>query len=366
MAMMVETLKSTDEHKPKVTQPRQVAILGYSPPLDGLRAIAVILVMLTHANFQLGGNGILGVDMFFTLSGFLITTLLLEEHHKRSEISMLGFYVRRAFRLFPALYVVLAAALLYAFFFNEGMERSKIILEVISASLYLYNIAWMWDWDGPLLRHMWSLAVEEQFYLVWPWVLIFTLRFNGLRWLIWGLIIFILMSLTLKLTGLSSGLVKSLIHEGIFIGCLTALLRWTGKQTLKIPDFLMFCSLTAVVVIGVFPIGYYVELKAIGPALISLLVALIIVGLIKQPQSFTGKLLSMPMLIGIGKISYALYLWHVPIFLWFKWHSVLSPWQSFMLKFIVSFLLAWLSWVLLEKKASQRGHRLSKWILNRS
>src|SRR5688572_31370589 len=109
---------------------QQSPSLGYVPALDGLRAIAVILVMLTHANFQLGENGILGVDIFFALSGFLITTLLIEENFRRGHISLFGFYTRRAFRLFPALYIILVLILLYALVFTNGKEQITIIWEI--------------------------------------------------------------------------------------------------------------------------------------------------------------------------------------------------------------------------------------------
>ena len=153
--------------------------IGYLPALDGLRAIAIILVMLTHANFQLGANGILGVDMFFALSGFLITTLLLEENESNTKISLAGFYVRRAFRLFPALYIMLFVIFCYALFFTSTVTEKIIIFsEIKAAGLYLYNISWNWGWatEGLLLAHTWSLAVEEQFYLLWPLIFIIVLK----------------------------------------------------------------------------------------------------------------------------------------------------------------------------------------------
>ena len=351
--------------KSTAIKPDQIPNLGYSPALDGLRAIAVILVMLTHANFQLGDNGVLGVDMFFALSGFLITTLLLEENNKRQGISLAAFYVRRGLRLFPALYITLAVALLYAFYVKDGVEQTKIIWEVASASLYLYNISWIWDWNGPLLGHTWSLAVEEQFYLIWPWILIFALRFKALRLLALGLTGFIALSYVLKLTGNLSGLGRSLIHEAIFIGCLASILRWTGKLPFRIPDIIILGCLIFTVIVGVFPVTWYMELyKQGGGSLMALITAIIILGLVDQSSSLTSKLLGLPPLIGIGKISYALYLWHVPVFHWFKWHSTLPPSVSFILKFVITFLLAGLSWVLVEKKATRLGHTISKRLTN--
>lgn len=104
--------------------------IGYVPALDGLRAIAVMLVLFTHANFFLGSNGFLGVDMFFVISGFLITTLLLEENNKKNKISLKAFYLRRTLRLFPALYFLCILVFFYAVFFKNGNEKTSIFQEV--------------------------------------------------------------------------------------------------------------------------------------------------------------------------------------------------------------------------------------------
>jgi peptidoglycan/LPS O-acetylase OafA/YrhL len=341
----------------------QLPALGYIPALDGLRAIAVILVMLTHANFQLGDNGILGVDMFFALSGFLITTLLLEENDRKLGISLKGFYVRRALRLFPALYTLLIVIFVYALYVKNEIEQKEIIQEVISSGLYLSNISWKWGWanKGLLLGHTWSLAVEEQFYLIWPCFLILALHFKSLRLLTLALICFIITCWILKLSGNLSTLWSALLHESIFIGCLAAILRWQGKLSFNIPDYLIFGSLLLIVIVGIFPFPWYLDLyKQGGRSLLALVTVFIIVGLAGQPSGFTNKLLSQPLLVGIGKISYAIYLWHVPVFHWFKWHSTLPPSMSFILKFILTFLLAGLSWILVEKKATQFGRTISK------
>jgi peptidoglycan/LPS O-acetylase OafA/YrhL len=212
--------------------------IGYIPALDGLRAIAVMLVLFTHANFFLGSNGFLGVDMFFVISGFLITTLLLEENKKRNKISLKAFYVRRTLRLFPALYLLCFIVFCYAIFFRHGQEKISIFQEVYSSMLYVNNISWYWDWgkEGLLLGHTWSLAIEEQFYLIWPWFILLALRFNFLRTLTICLIVFIIGFKFLCFNGNVSTLMKSMIYESIYIGCLTALIRWQIDFKLKIPD----------------------------------------------------------------------------------------------------------------------------------
>lgn len=155
--------------------------LGYRPELDGLRALAVTLVVLQHTGDFLvsddgpklsGGplfpGGFLGVDLFFVLSGFLITTLLLEEHRDRGRISFTTFYERRALRLLPALGVLLAGTTIWVAVTADGLRAH--LRGVLAAVFYVWNLAVAAGVDvGDFGHgHLWSLAVEEQFYLVWP------------------------------------------------------------------------------------------------------------------------------------------------------------------------------------------------------
>lgn len=137
------------------------ASLGYVPALDGLRAIAVTMVMFLHAHFFLGKNGAIGVDIFFTLSGFLITTLLLEEFQKKGTIEILSFYFRRTLRLFPALYLMLLFVLIYALITNNVEDKHSLFKEITASALYInnvvYGIGW-WKGYAPIaLAHTWSL-----------------------------------------------------------------------------------------------------------------------------------------------------------------------------------------------------------------
>jgi peptidoglycan/LPS O-acetylase OafA/YrhL len=268
--------------------------MGHIPALDGLRAIAVILVLLTHANFQLGDNGILGVDIFFALSGFLITTLLLEEYKKRNEVSLSAFYVRRTFRLFPALYTMLVFVFLYALLFREGDELSSIIGEVISSALYLNNISWSWGWGdkGLLLGHTWSLAVEEQFYLLWPWFVILGLSLKSLRSLTVALAILIIVAFSLKISGNMSSIGKSLIHEAIYIGCLAALVRWTIGHKIKIPDYVALTLIVFMIIVGVLPIKWYKDIHdAGGRSMMALVTSIVIISLVSHQNGLTSRLL---------------------------------------------------------------------------
>jgi peptidoglycan/LPS O-acetylase OafA/YrhL len=343
--------------------------MGYVPSLDGLRAIAIILVLLTHANFQLGGNGILGVDVFFALSGFLITTLLIEENQKQNKISLKAFYIRRTFRLFPALYTMLTFVLIYALIFRNGDDLTFIITEIISSLLYLNNISWSWGWggEGGMLIHTWTLAVEEQFYLIWPWILILGLSLKSKKTLIIGLTIFITLTISLKISKNLPDLGFSLIHETIFLGCLAAILRQSIGAKIKIPDFVSMALILFIIVIGIMPIKWYMELVyAGGRSIVSFITAIVIISVVDNQSGFTARLLSISPMVWIGKISYSLYIWHVLIFKLFYYHSTLPPSVSFMLKFVVTFIVAGLSWFLIEKKASYFGRAISYKLIDKN
>lgn len=334
--------------------------LGYVPALDGLRAIAVLLVMLAHANFQLGENGgNIGVDMFFALSGFLITTLLLEEHHKTGTISLRNFYIRRTFRLFPASYVMLLVVFIYALYFAEIDKKQLIMKEVYASGTYLYNISW-WIWGKLeiILYHMWSLGVEEQFYLFWPACLFLLLRLFSPKKIQFGLF-FTIIAIWLVKYILGRTILNDLIYESLFIGCLFALLRWSATFEMKISSSVIALFLVLLLIFGIFPIHSYFTVLYENNlrSVIGLVTMLIIIGLVQMPTGFISVVLSSPVLVAIGRISYALYLWHIPVFKWFSWHSGLPPSVAFVSKFIISFIMAGLSWYVIEKRSVAMGRR---------
>ena len=152
------------------------SVLGYQPALDGMRALAVVLVAGVHTHPRLVPGGSIGVDAFFVLSGFLITTLLVEELDTRGHISSGRFYARRALRLLPALAGLLFVVTGWAVFVAAPNTRHNALLEVAAAASYTRNFTWWSHVPGTLLGHTWSLAVEEQFYLVWPVLLGLSLR----------------------------------------------------------------------------------------------------------------------------------------------------------------------------------------------
>ena len=165
--------------------------LPYLPGLDGMRALAVIAVLLYHSG---GGvafipGGFLGVEVFFVISGYLITALILAQWRTTGRVELKAFWLGRARRLLPALYLVLLLTLSYAVVFLPG-EVAGLRGDVLAAMGYVTNWYLVWGHESyfeaigrpSLLKHLWSLAVEEQFYLVWPLVLAFGLSLGAVRW----------------------------------------------------------------------------------------------------------------------------------------------------------------------------------------
>ena len=161
--------------------------ISYLPGLDGLRAIAVLAVVVYHANKNWLHGGFLGVEVFFVISGYLITLLLLTESEQHGRINFRAFWMRRARRLLPAMWTLLLGVTIYCSLF-EREELGKLRGDVIAALIYVFNWFKIWAGDSYFdasaldpLRHLWSLAVEEQFYLIWPVLIAVVLKRYGRR-----------------------------------------------------------------------------------------------------------------------------------------------------------------------------------------
>ncbi|CAN5548180.1 acyltransferase family protein [soil metagenome] len=182
--------RSTDTSAAPPTMPpvgEQISRVPYMPGLDGLRAIAVVAVMVYHANSTWLSAGFLGVEVFFVISGYLITLLLISEKERSGRVRLGQFWFRRARRLLPALFVLMGGLAIYmALFERRSMGQTR--GDLLAGTFYVSN--WFQVWVGHSytaaeafapLRHLWSLAVEEQFYLLWPLIMLLILRFRGNR-----------------------------------------------------------------------------------------------------------------------------------------------------------------------------------------
>jgi peptidoglycan/LPS O-acetylase OafA/YrhL len=306
---------------------------GHVPALDGLRGLCIIAVIGFHAGVPLFQAGYLGVDGFFVLSGYLITSILLKERDRMGRISLRAFYTRRALRLLPALTVFLAACLAYTMYYTDGARRVVGMESIRYTALYLGNWLDMTQGDSAqmgMLTHTWSLAVEEHFYLVWPLVLILLLtRLRSHRRIMFamlGLFAFsVLWPAAVLLLGASAtrmGAGSDTRAHALLCGAFLALLLAGGYLpktartsrlarialvALALPAALIW--LTAPGMGEAFPTYYWFgDLPIFG-----VFVAMIILHTHLNPSGLAARALSFKPLAFVGVISYSLYLWHSPI-----------------------------------------------------
>ena len=336
---------------------------GFRPDIEGLRAIAVLLVLLYHAEIPLFGGGFVGVDVFFVLSGFLITSLLLRELGRTGTVSLSNFWARRARRLLPASGLVLVVTLLASRFMLDGLSQGELARDAIAASAFVVNIRFMaagTDYltsqlpPSPLL-HFWSLAVEEQFYLVWPGLLLLLVRVMRLsrRTLGWVIGVGWLASFAacVMLTDTSQPWAYFMLPTRAWELLTGAALALGGGVLLRIarPQRAL---LGWVGVMGIVVVALWFDDSMHFPGWIAVLPVVATVLVINAGGSGVPngpvRLLAAQPLQWVGARSYAIYLWHFPLLVLCerKWGPLSYPTRLSLLA--LSVLLAAVSYHLLE------------------
>ena len=292
--------------------------LRYHPSLDGLRAIAIAAVVLYHAtDFTFPATGQLGVDLFFVLSGFLITTILLDEHRRNGTVWLGSFYRRRALRLLPAMLLMLMVFAVVASVVSDVRES---LAGVAAGVGYVMNHAVASGYAESLpdgLAHLWSLSAEEQFYLAWPLVLLGLFR-GRLGLAAWacaaGIVLVQMRALDLLASGASTPRVEFGVDArsvSILTGCLLALLLAARSGPVpRIPHRLELVA--PVVFVALIVIDWQRSLFA-GPLLVAALCSAVLVVQALDRTSPVARVLSIAPMVFLGRISYGLYLWHLPI-----------------------------------------------------
>ena len=336
------------------------------PSLDGLRAVSIGFVLFSHAfgtrNFPVhsfpavGAMGSFGVRVFFIISGFLITTLLLKERARTGRISIKAFYTRRFLRIFPAFYTYVGAC---AILLALGW-RTVLAGDLLHALTYTVNYHHPHGW---LFAHIWSLSVEEQFYLLWPAVI----AFAGPLWAARAAMAAILVVPVFRLATLQFfpmpaayfGQQFHLTADALATGCLLAAAHnWLGSQP-RYLDFLRGRFFVLVPIFGLLLNGLSEKPRIMGLAgssLMNLAIVLTMDRMVRFPNGFAGRLLNTEPVRFVGVLSYSLYLWQQL----FLDRSSSGPMQAFPVNVLGVFAAALLSYCFVEKPFLRLKDRFSK------
>ena len=358
----------------------------YLPSIDSLRALAVLAVIIYHVDVNYLPGGFLGVDLFFVLSGYLISSLIIKEYRKTGSLNLYNFYIRRARRLLPAVYLMITVGLVVMVLFNEVLLR-KSHLDAIFG--YIYSSNWWYIFhkldyfdsfgaQSPF-KHLWSLAIEEQFYMIFPLLFLLvnrkkkskdgTYKLNkNFLYVVLGLILVSLIAhiLLFDINNISR------IYFGtdtrafsLLVGVVGAILYPMERLHAKVtPQQNMIYSVVSLVAIAtlitvmIYTSEYNTWLYRGGFLLVAILGLIVIISSGKQ-HTLMSRLLSFKPVVFIGKISYSLYLWHFPVLvLTTPVSEIGNPNIYFViLRVILTFVVAIVSYVFVETPIRKLGFK---------
>lgn len=347
--------------------------MKYRPEIDGLRALAVLPVIFFHAGLEIFKGGFIGVDIFFVISGYLITKILIEEIENK-KFSLAGFYERRARRLLPALFFVILICIPFAWMWMLPDPLENFGQSLVSTSLFSNNFLLMltstnyWELKGefkPLL-HSWSLAVEEQYYLLFPIFLMLFLKL-GKKTVFW---IIMLIAASSLLYGQWLSQINPLFNFyftltrawELLAGSITAFV--VNKKGVIRNEILALLGLLTIL----FSLFFYDETLPL-PSFLTLIPVMgtILLILYAEGKTITAKILASKFFVGIGLISYSLYLWHQPLFAFNRIYQKepLTDYGSYLI-IIITLFLGFITWKFIETPFRKKNKFTSKTILSLS
>jgi len=397
--------------------PGQISRVPHLPGLDGLRALAVVAVIIYHANASWLHGGFLGVEVFFVISGYLITLLLIAEHERSSRINLAQFWLRRARRLLPALFVMLAMLMIYlAVPFGYPEARGRTRGDIIGGLSYLSNWYQIWVGAGYTareafapLRHLWSLAVEEQFYLIWPIVMVAILRRGRThlpRVALWLVGVSVLITAVVALLYVPGDIDSACtidssrgywtvagrcvsVNDTLYLGTITRAgglmlgaafaMVWRPMALMRGPVKDKGTQLDVLALIGLVVLGGMMWVTHLadpaltmltgsrfdallfrGGLLITAVATVMVIAAVTHQRAVAGRLLGNPVLTWIGTRSYGMYLYHWPIYQAIRKSAgvPLTP-AKFALAMLITLPLTEFSYRYIEMPIRQG--RLSQW-----
>jgi len=360
---MANTLKVfRDKFFSEITEIPPLLQPSHLPSLDGLRGISIIMVLAYHAltiNNHTDFNGMFGVNVFFVISGFIITTLLLKEKVTKREISLTKFYIRRILKIVPVAYLYLFLILLL-----NNYYKLITLPDILSAAFFIKNthiIPTYWD---EATGHFWSLSVEEQFYIIFPVIL--KKSANSYLTIIVLLIILIPVLLTIESNGRNVG-IKSGVHifldffrhiTPILTGALSSILAFKNVIKKRFYPNNLVTNLLALSLAyeifcgrGVFHEIYYKNFIS------SAIVAMIIVNNIAYSKDLFFKMLNSKILVSLGLASYSIYVWQQVFLMWHPWqHRLNGVWPA-LLNLAALLVVSFCSYYFIERQLARVKNR---------
>ena len=358
----------------------------YLPSIDSLRALAVLAVIIYHVDVNYLPGGFLGVDLFFVLSGYLISSLIIKEFRKTGTVNLYNFYIRRARRLLPAVYFMITVGLVVMVLFNEVLLR-KSHLDAIFG--YIYSSNWWYIFhkldyfdsfgaQSPF-KHLWSLAIEEQFYMIFPLLFLLvnrkkkskdgTYKLNkNFLYVVLGLILVSLIAhiLLFDINNISR------IYFGtdtrafsLLVGVVGAILYPMERLHAKVTpqqnmlySVVSLVSIATLITVMIYTSEYNTLLYRGGFLLVAILGLIVIISSGKQ-HTLMSRLLSFKPVVFIGKISYSLYLWHFPVLVLTTPISEIGNPNIFfvILRIVLTFAVAIVSYVFVETPIRKLGFK---------
>ena len=346
---------------------------AYRPDIDGLRAIAIIAVVFYHAGFAGFPGGFVGVDVFFVISGYLITTQLFNEAHATGSVNLRAFYARRVRRLMPAALVVLATTLLLGAIFmppgsdmQRSLARSALTVAYFGSNFFFFNNTEGY-FDDPTfsmpLLHTWSLAIEEQYYLIWP--LLMLLLFNVSKsvpaernmrqrvlWVLGAMLagsLLLCIGMTPDHPNFSFYLLPTRVWE-FALGGMIGIAGSNGYAQLKKSGELLAGAGIALILYSVATLSHNTPFPGRAAILPVAGAAMLIVGMTANPLGWVRSALSARPVVAIGILSYSWYLWHWPLL---SIYRIVNLGDQHILgnavAVILALALAWLTFVLIER-----------------
>jgi peptidoglycan/LPS O-acetylase OafA/YrhL len=339
--------------------------LGHQPQLDGLRGIAVLAVFIFHTKlvwfpkFRADG-GLLGVDLFFVLSGFLITSLLLQEHSSSGRISRLGFYTRRALRLLPALGLALALGAVIASYIGNATGTMSYGRSALVAVSFAGN--WFGSRLG-LLAHTWSLGLEEQYYVIWPLILAVALRRKVRLEYFAGALVVVAMGaaafravMDRSAASFPMGDPRPVLRvDGILLGSALAMIlasrHYRSARLLLSERALGMAALICAAAIATWATRF--DLRTYDAIfLLDLCIAFVVGHIVTAPGAPISRLFKAGPLTAIGRISYGLYLFHWPLFV-LSGRMLKQPVMSVGVAWASAFAVSVVSYFAVERPAAR-------------